>query len=173
MKTDTQRKLDYASNPLVMPQISVLVHAHDQERTLGRTLESVRFADEIVVVDHHSHDKTAKVARQYGARIVRAVVGVDRGGYSVDCKHDWIFCILPGETVSEELEASLQDWKQRRSVDEAGYLIPVREQSGENWNRLAPEMRLADRTKVNWPDLFPSPTNDAGAIAGDLLRLSD
>jgi glycosyltransferase involved in cell wall biosynthesis len=156
-----------------MPHLSALIHAQDQERQLGRTLESLRFVDEVVVVDHRSRDKTEKVARQYGAKVIQAVSGVDRGGYAVDCKHDWVLCVLPGETASEELEASIHEWKRNGPVDEAGMLIGIRKQSGESWESLDPEMRLADRNKVNWPDLFPSPTSGAGRLRGDLLRFDD
>jgi len=133
----------------------------------------MRFVDEVVVVDHRSHDRTGKIARQYGAKVIQAVSGVDRGGYAVDCKHDWVLCVLPGETASEELEASIQEWKRNDSAEAAGMLIPIRKQSGESWESLEPEMRLANRNKVNWPDLFPSPTSGAGTLRGDLLRLDD
>ena len=156
-----------------MKRISALLHTHDQERALGRTLESLRFSDEIVVVDHGSKDKTEKIARQYGARVVHAVVGVDRGGYAVDCKHDWIFCVLPGEAISEELEASVQEWKHQKNGEGAGLMVPIRKQTGEQWQSADAEMRLANRTKVNWRDLFPSPTSGAGILRGDLLRFDD
>ena len=156
-----------------MPKISALLHTHDDGRVLGRTLESLRFADEIVAVDHGSKDKSEKIARQYGARVVHAVAGVDRGAYAVDCKHDWIFCVLPGEAVSEALEASVQAWKRQDDCDHAGMIVPTRKQDGEQWESTAPEMRLANRNKVNWRDLFPSPTTGAGTLRGDLLRFDD
>jgi hypothetical protein len=34
-------------------------------------------------------------------------------------------------------------------------------------------MRLADRNKVNWPDLFPSPVSNTEELSGDLLRFDD
>lgn len=50
--------------------ISVAVITLDEERNLARCLESVRWADEIVVVDAASRDRTAEVARRYRARFV-------------------------------------------------------------------------------------------------------
>jgi glycosyltransferase involved in cell wall biosynthesis len=156
-----------------MPKISALIHTHNHERSLGRTLESLRCVDEIVIVDDHSTDKTLRVAKQYGARVVHAVAGVDRGAYTVDCKYDWILCVLPNETPSEALEASIFEWKGLNDVGAAGMLVTVREQKDEQWQTNGQQMRLADRNKVNWPDLFPSPVSNAEELSGDLLRFDD
>jgi glycosyltransferase involved in cell wall biosynthesis len=156
-----------------MPKISALIHTSNNERTLPRTLESLRCVDEIVVVDHRSADKTLRIAKQYGARIIHAVAGVDRGAYAVDCKFDWIFCLLPNETPSETLEASIFDWKANSESNGPGLAVRLREQKGESWTNHDPEMRLADRTKINWPDLFPAATGDPQLLSGDLLRFAD
>jgi len=156
-----------------MPKLSALIHTTNNERTLGRTLESLRCVDEIVIVDHHSTDKTLRIAKQYGARVIQAVAGVDRGAYVVDCKYDWILCVLPNETLSEALEASIFDWKQHTGANGAGLAVRLREQKGETWSDLDPEMRLADRNKINWPDLFPAATVEPELLPGDLLRFAD
>jgi cellulose synthase/poly-beta-1,6-N-acetylglucosamine synthase-like glycosyltransferase len=156
-----------------MPKISALIHTHNNEPTLGRTLESLRCVDEIVIVDHQSTDKTVRIAKQYGARVIHAVAGVDRGAYVVDCKFDWIFCVRPNETPSEALEASIFDWKAHSEANGAGLTMRLREQKGEAWSQLPPEMRLADRTKINWPDLFPAAVDEPQLLSGDLLRFAD
>ena len=156
-----------------MPKISALIHTRNSERSLGRTLESLRCVDEIVIVDDHSTDKTLRIAKQYGARVVHAVAGVDRGAYTVDCKHDWIFCVLPNETPSEALEASIFEWKGFDKIEAAGMLVNVREQKGGQWQANGRQMRLADRNKVNWPDLYPSPVSNSEDLSGDLLRFHD
>jgi glycosyltransferase involved in cell wall biosynthesis len=156
-----------------MRKISALIHTANNEHTLGRTLESLRCVDEIVIVDHRSADKTLKIAKQYGARVIQAVAGVDRGAYAVDCKFDWIFCLLPNETPSEGLEASIFDWKAHNEANGTGLAMRLREQHDETWSNLDPEMRLADRTKINWPDLFPASVGDPQLLPGDLLRFSE
>lgn len=156
-----------------MPKLSALIHTHNNEHTLGRTLESLRCADEIVIVDHGSSDKTLKIAKQYGARIIPAVAGVDRGAYAVDCKYDWIFCLLPTETPSEGLEASIFEWKRGERKDVAGLTMKLRTQEGEQWSEDAPEMRIADRNKINWQGLFPAASGKPPLLAGDLLRFDD
>src|SRR5215475_12925476 len=97
-----------------MPKFTALIHTANDAKTLGRTLETLRASDELVIVDHDSSDDTAKIARQYGATIVKAVVGVEPGAYATDAHHDWILCLLPTETLSEQAEAALLEWKQRK-----------------------------------------------------------
>jgi len=93
-------------------KISALIHAYDNERSLGRTLDSLRPCDEVIVVDHNSNDDTAKIAREHGARVITGVPGVDRGAYSQDARNQWILCLLPQEALAEELEASLFEWSE-------------------------------------------------------------
>jgi glycosyltransferase involved in cell wall biosynthesis len=156
-----------------MPKLSALIHTQNNEHTLGRTLESLRCVDEIVIVDHGSSDKTLKIAKQYGARTIPAVTGVDRGAYAVDCKYDWIFCLLPTETPSEALEASIFEWKRGEKNDVPGVVMKLRTQEGEHWSEHDPEMRIVDRNKINWQGLFPAPSDHPPLLAGDLLRFND
>src|SRR5688572_10865315 len=101
-------------------KVSALIHSLNDERTLGRTLEVLRACEDIVVVDHGSTDNTIHVARQYGARVIPGVAGVDRGAYAVDCLNDWVLCLLPTETINEGLEAALFEWKQQKHPDTVG-----------------------------------------------------
>jgi glycosyltransferase involved in cell wall biosynthesis len=151
-------------------RISCLIHTLNDERTLGRTLEVLRACDEIVVVDHGSTDKTLRVARQYGARLVPGVSGVDKGAYAVDCAHDWVLCLLPTETITEGLEAALFEWKQDQHLDTMGLCCNVREEGDSGWKTLEPQMRLVNRQKLNWQDAFPA-VSDGDRLPGEVLRL--
>lgn len=51
-------------------KLSVIVITHNEEQALPRCLQSVRFADECIVVDSGSTDRTASIAREFGARVV-------------------------------------------------------------------------------------------------------
>ena len=50
--------------------LSVAIVAMNEEAIIGQTLESVRWADEIVLVDSGSTDRTCDIAREYGARVL-------------------------------------------------------------------------------------------------------
>lgn len=154
-----------------MASISALIHTCNDERRLGRTLETLRACDELVIVDHASIDGTAKIARQYGAKVVQAVAGVQEGAYATDCKHDWVLCLHPTEIVTEALEASLLEWKSNSSSngDGAGYAVNIRgEQSAGS---SAPELRFVNRAKLNWQGVMPELIPDLPTLHGDVLRL--
>jgi len=155
-----------------MPSISALIHTSNDERRLGRTLETLRPCDEIVIVDHASGDSTTRVAREYGAKVIKAVSGVENGAYAHDCKHDWILCLRPNESLSEPLEATLLEWKANSDVDAAGFGLRVRTQS-QSGNSFTPELRLVNRTRINWQGSLPAMAPDVAMLDGDLLRFED
>jgi glycosyltransferase involved in cell wall biosynthesis len=96
--------------------LSVAIVAMDEEANIGRTLASVRWADEIVLVDSGSKDKTCEIAREYGARVIvepwRGYVA--QKNYALDlCTRDWVLLLDADEEISpglaEEIRAVLDD----------------------------------------------------------------
>src|SRR5579871_2615827 len=59
-------------------KVSVVIPAHNEEKTIGKTLESLCHQtispDEIIVVDNACTDKTAQIAHSFGVRVVREEV---------------------------------------------------------------------------------------------------
>ena len=153
-----------------MPKMSTLIHTNNDERRLGRTLETLRGCDEILVVDHGSTDKTLRIAREHGARVVKAVPGVDKGAYAIDCRNDWVLLLGPNEIVTESLEASLLKWKRAKPGDCIGYAINVREQSIDGSTAAKREMRLVNRKRINWQGFAPASSPEAAVLPGDMIR---
>lgn len=167
-----------------MPKITALLHTHNDAQRIARALESLRAVDEVLVVDHGSTDDTPKIARSHGATVKEGVPGVNRGVYVIDAHHDWILCILPNESLSEGLEASLFEWKER--VDEPSdhvdkeaeapfnhsYSMIIREETDEGWRTLAAETRLLNRKQINWSEEVPPNNEQSVKLAGELLRFS-
>lgn len=155
-------------------KISALIHTFNNQRSLGRVLDSLRPCDEVIVVDHGSEDETLKVAREHGARVIAAVPGVDRGAYSQDARNQWVLCLLPQEALADELEASLFEWSEAEHKDsEMGFNVAIREQNGTGWKTLPAEMRLANRSEVNWIGDMPPAIAQAPVLAGHILRIPD
>lgn len=91
--------------------ISAVIITRNEESRLAACLASVSFADEIVVVDSGSSDRTLEIALQYGARIFRQEwLGFGRQKqYAVTCaSHDWVLCLDADERVSDALRASIE-----------------------------------------------------------------
>lgn len=148
-----------------MPQLTALIHTHNDESRLGRALESLRPCDELLIFDHASQDGTAAVAREYGARLLSATeADLSRA------KHDWILCLLPTEALGEGLEASLFEWKLAEHAASCAFSMVVREQAGDEWLSHPPTTRLVNRKARQWKGPLPAEEPRAQLLAGDLLR---
>lgn len=91
--------------------LSVAIVAMDEEANIGRTLVSVRWADEIVLVDSGSKDRTREIAREHGARVLeepwRGYVAQKQ--YAVElCTKDWVLLLDADEEVSPELAEEIR-----------------------------------------------------------------
>lgn len=159
---------------LFMPKITALILTHNDARRIGRTLDSLRPCDEVLVIDRASDDDTARIAREHGATVKQAIEGVGPGAYAVDTQYEWVLCLLPGEALSEALEASLFEWKETEpDPDTLGFSCVVREETGTGWRVHRPEMRLANRNRMEWTGAFPLGQDRAGTIEGYLLKFRD
>jgi glycosyltransferase involved in cell wall biosynthesis len=98
-----------------MNRLSVCIVAQNEEENLPRLLQSAQpIADEIVLVDGGSTDRTQEIARNAGARVFfRPFTNhADQKNYSASlAANDWIFLLDADEELSAELSASIQEWK--------------------------------------------------------------
>ncbi|HZR27484.1 MAG TPA: hypothetical protein VFA71_01785 [Terriglobales bacterium] len=153
-----------------MPKITALIHVPDKDRLLEQTLRTLRSCDEVLVIHHGSRKEVAEVARRRGATLKQAIPGVDEGAYAVDAHNPWVLCLLPGESLSKELEASLEHWKKTEPNGTVGYNIEIREQTSRGWRKRPRETRLVNRTCLNWKEALPGKVPDAPELKGSLLR---
>ncbi len=89
-----------------MPLLSVAIITQDEERNLARTLASVSFANEIVVVDSGSTDATVAIAEAFGARVfTRPWPGfaAQKNFAITQCTGDWVLSLDADEELSPEL----------------------------------------------------------------------
>lgn len=153
-------------------KISAMLHACNEAQHLGRCLDSLRPCDEVVVVDHGSTDDTVKIAREHGARVIQGVRGVDHGAYSQDVRNDWVLVLASNECISDDLEASLIEWREGEpAAGVLGYNVGVREQNGGGgWKSFEPEMRLANRKQINWTGDLPPSIPNLPSLQGHIIR---
>ena len=97
------------------PLISILLPTFNSAATVRETLESVKWADEILIVDSFSTDRTLEIGREYGARIIQHEYlnsARQKNWAAPQCKHEWVLQIDSDETLEEgsreEIEAALQ-----------------------------------------------------------------
>ena len=94
-----------------MEKITVAIITKDEERNIRDCLESVKWADEIVVVDNGSTDRTLSICQEYGARIFQE----EWKGYSGQknsaiekAGNEWVLNLDADERVSPELRQEMQ-----------------------------------------------------------------
>ena len=92
-------------------RISATVITFNEEDNIAAALESLAWADEIIVVDSESKDRTVEIARRFTDRIyVRAWPGysAQKNFASEQASFDWIFSLDADERVSDALAKELQ-----------------------------------------------------------------
>lgn len=100
-----------------MNRLSVCTITLNEEQNLPRAVDSVRdLADEIVVVDCGSKDRTQAIARDRGASVFeRAWTSYEeQWNFAAACAaNEWILVLAADEELSPELRAALLEWKQQ------------------------------------------------------------
>jgi glycosyltransferase involved in cell wall biosynthesis len=110
-----------------METLSVVVITRNEEDNLAACLDTVPFADEVVVVDDHSTDRTPEIAARYTDKVLTRKL--DRFGrqkqFAIEqATSDWILVLDADERVSPELAESIRAVLEGGGVpDAAGYLL--------------------------------------------------
>jgi len=98
-----------------MNRLTVTLITRDEEKNLSRALASLSdLADEILVVDSGSTDRTCELARRHGARVLERAwtnYSDQKNFAAAHGAHDWILNLDADEELSPELQASLRQWK--------------------------------------------------------------
>jgi glycosyltransferase involved in cell wall biosynthesis len=129
-------------------KLSVLLPTFNNAEIIREALESVKWADEILVVDSFSTDSTLEICREYGARIIQHEYeqSAKQKNWAIpQCTNDWVFQIDSDERLEnglrEEIEAVLES--PPAGVD--GFLINFKHHVLGRWVRvcgLYPEYHL-------------------------------
>ena len=105
--------------------IAAVVITYNEEANMEDCLRSISWADEIVVVDAMSTDRTCTIARQYTSNIFRrpweGYVSARRYALSM-ARSEWILSVDADERVTPELKAEIQAELARPQME--GYRIP-------------------------------------------------
>jgi len=165
--------------------ISAVVHAYNEERHIQACLESLAFADEIVLVDNDSTDRTVALAQAAGARVAHFH---GRHGYPEPARvfgltqltKKWVFILDADERVSPELAQELLAVKDDPRALE-GYWVPIRNYHFGRWLKhggLYPDlhMRFFQREKGGYPEVGLHRgihvQGRTGRLKGDILHYS-
>src|SRR5436853_6224402 len=91
--------------------ITVYTPTFNEARQIRAVLETVKWADEIILIDSFSTDGTVEIAREFNARIVSEKFcgfGKLRNLALDAAKHDWVFSLDADERCTPELAAEIR-----------------------------------------------------------------
>lgn len=167
--------------------ISAVIITQNEENNIADAIASVLWADEILVVDSESTDRTVEIAEAAGAR----VIGREWPGFSAQkqfavdsASNDWIFSLDADERVSQGLKDEILALKSQPENDLAdGYRIarlsyymgrPIRHGGWyPDW-----QLRLFNRKKGLWKDVLihesveMNPGSTTARLKNDILHYS-
>ncbi len=142
-------------------KISATIITLNEERNVARAIESLRCADEIVVVDSGSTDRTVEIAEKLGARVVETAwpgYANQKNYAAAQSSHDWILSLDADESLSEALEAEI--WRLKKGEPDCdAYTMPRLAKYLGRWIHHSGwypdrKVRLYDRRKCTWVGKF-------------------
>lgn len=149
--------------PVSRPPVTATIITLNEGKTLARAIQSVAWAEEILVVDSGSTDDTIEIAKKHGARVLSNPwpgYGQQKNFAQKNAKHDWILNVDGDEAVSPalsvEIRAALEAVAAGRS-EFKGFRFPRKNFYIGRWIRFGgwyPNflVRLADRRAAQWTE---------------------
>ncbi len=166
--------------------LSVVIITYNEERNIARCLKSVKdIADEIVIVDYFSTDRTLEICESFGAKIVqRAFEGhIEQKNFAItQARFPQVLSIDADEVLSEQLRGSIQAAKAHWDND--GFMVNRLTNYCGAWIRHGGwypdrKLRMFDSRKGGWTGVNPhdryelhDPASPVGVLDGDLLHYS-
>jgi glycosyltransferase involved in cell wall biosynthesis len=115
--------------------VSVVIIAKNEEDNMEDCILSVQgWADEVVVVDDNSTDKTAALSKKHGAVVYERTMdneGIHRNWAAAQAKNDWVLYLDADERVTPELQQEID--AMLLTATHVAYSIPFRTYIGRHW----------------------------------------
>ncbi len=142
----------------VTPSVSGIVVCFNEEENIRRCLESLRWCDEIVVVDSFSTDGTLEICKQFTDRVLqRTWAGYrDQKAFAhSQATKEWVILVDSDEQVSPELQEEIREALKKDGGRYAGYAIPRLVFYLNRWWRRGGwypdyKVRLFRRDRASW-----------------------
>jgi len=138
------------------PTLCIAIIAKNEEQNLARCLRSVRWADEIVLVDDCSTDRTSEVAREFGCKVVTSPLqnfAEQRNIALSHCTMEWVFHIDADEECPPALRDEILNAIPKTAF--SGFRVPRRNRFlGNNMHcqdwAITHHLRLGRRQACQW-----------------------
>jgi glycosyltransferase involved in cell wall biosynthesis len=164
-------------------KITARINTYNEADHIAAALDSVAWADELLVLDSYSTDATAEIARRHGARVeMHEFRGYGEKHNHADslCRHEWVLTLDADERVTPELRAGIEQLRQRGPGADA-YRMARRTWYMDRWIRHSGwypdyQTRLYRRAVTHWggepPHEAPKVQGRVATLPGDLLHFT-
>jgi len=161
--------------------LSVAIITKNEEENLARTLASVQFADEIIVLDSASTDRTVEIARSFNAKVFdeawQGFAG-SKNSAIAKCTGNWVLSLDADEELSEKLQHQIRMLLPSNPPTDA-YYVKRRNLFLGKWIKHGgfypdPKLRLFRRTAANFatpPQFEDRPVHETIAFDGEASTL--
>lgn len=166
-----------------MIKLSVVIITLNEEKNIGRCLESVKeIADEVLVVDSLSTDKTKEICKSYGIRFVeQKFLGyIEQKNFALKLAvHDHVLSLDADEALSIELLEEIK--KIKNNFESDGYQFNRLTNYNGHWVKYCgwypdTKLRIVEKKKAKWVGTNPHDAlvveGSVSHIKGDLLHYS-
>ena len=151
---------------------SAIILAKNSAETLDKTLQSLLWCDEVIVVDDESTDATVSIAKKSGASVFSHKSNDDFAAarnWAMDkAKGEWLLFVDSDEVITPELAAEIQNVSNK-----SGYYIPRKDYLFGRWLKYGEtgRVRLLRLAKKN-AGIWRRPVHEAWNIVGETGELS-
>lgn len=159
--------------------ISVVVITKNEEERIADCIASVvTWADEIIIVDDESTDRTLEIAQGLGAKTFSRrmdIEGRHRNWAYAQARNDWVLSLDADERVTEELKREIAGVIAHNQEPLAAYTVPRRNFLGDYWIRWggmypAAQLKLFLKEKFRWEEVEVHPRAFLDGTCGKLNR---
>ncbi len=163
--------------------LSVVVLTKNEQARIIQCLDSVRWADEIIVVDDGSSDETVEITRRYTDKVfIRKmdIEGKQRNWAYAQARNTWILSLDADETVTPELRSEIKKVLSENPI-ENGFTIPRRNYIGNYWVKYggwypSPQLKLFKKHKFRYEEVAVHPRafmdEPCGHLKSDIIHYS-
>ena len=163
--------------------LSVVVITRNEERNIKDCLESVEWADEIIIVDDNSTDKTVEIAQRYTDRIFHRKMDIEgrhRNWAYDQARNSWVLSLDADERVTPELKEEIE-----KAITDPGefkgFIIPRRNYIGDYWVKYggwypSGQLKIFKKEEFRWEEAEVHPRaflkGPANNLKNDLIHYS-
>ncbi|MBI3021893.1 MAG: glycosyltransferase family 2 protein [Candidatus Omnitrophica bacterium] len=163
--------------------LSVVILTRNEAGRIRDCIQSVRWADEVLVIDDESTDDTVQIAESLGGRVLRRKMDIEgrhRNWAHAQAKHEWILSLDADERVTPALAEEIRALVENGAAHPL-YAIPRRNYIGTRWIRYggwypSAQLKLFQKSVFRWEETTVHPraigSGSCGQTRYDLLHFS-